>query len=236
MAKFNEFDKLKIQIKNELYTNPRKIKSGKALGLSFYTDKVNDLIATFSGKICSSNCYFGGITSENYKLILEALNDNFGIIITQFNFLNSTVLSFDVKKDLILDFSSSLYISTIREFSLLSTNKVIQIDFLNNLGFEESLLIKSSNKTTRDSFLIYSKFAEIYANRRKYPEYFKQFDAEFLEKNKYTIRLERRLASFKDMRKALNITESRPVTVKDVLFSRVDLVQEKFNQLIQKGE
>ena len=97
-------------------------------------------------------------------------------------------------------------------------------------------MIKSSNKTTRDSFLIYSKFAEIYANRRKYPEYFKQFDAEFLEKNKYTIRLERRLASFKDMRKALNITESRPVTVHDVLFSRVDLVQEKFNQLIQKGE
>ena len=98
------------------------------------------------------------------------------------------------------------------------------------------MLVKSSNKTTRDSFLIYSKFAEIYANRRRYPEYFNQFDAEFLEKNKYTIRFERRLASFKDMRKALNITESRPVTVQEVLFSRIDLVQEKFNQLTKKGE
>ena len=42
VAKFNEFDKLKIQIKNELYTNPRKIKKGKSLGLSFYTDQAND--------------------------------------------------------------------------------------------------------------------------------------------------------------------------------------------------
>ena len=93
---------------------------------------------------------------------------------------------------------------------------------------------KSSNKMTRDSLLIYSKLTEIYANRRKYQEYFNQFDTEFLEKNKYTIRLERRLASFKDMRKALNIVESRPVTVQDVLFSRVDMVQEKFNELIGK--
>ena len=235
MVKFNEFDKLKIQIKNELYTNPRKIKNGKSLGLSFYTDKANDLIITISGKICSSMCDFGSVTCENYIVILDKLSQ-YGIFISPFDFLNSTVFAFDVKKDIILDSPSSLYISAIRESSLLSTNKVIQIDFLNKLGFEESLLIKSSNKTTRDSFLIYSKFTEIYANRRKYPEYFNQFDSEFLEKNKYTIRLERRLASFKDMRKALNITESRPVTVKDVLFSRVDLVQEKFNQLIQKGE
>lgn len=236
MAKFNEFDKLKIQIKNELYTNPRKIKKGKSLGLSFYTDQANDLIITISGKICSSNCDFGSVTCTNYNIIIDKLSQKYGIIISTFNFLNSTVFTFDVKKDLILDFPSSLYISAIRESSLLSTNKILHIDFLNKLGFEESLLIKSSNKTTRDSFLIYSKFTEIYANRRKYPEYFNQFDSEFLEKNKYTIRLERRLASFKDMRKALNITESRPVTVQEVLFSRIDLVQEKFNQLIQKGE
>jgi len=236
MHTLNEFDKLKIQVKKNSYVNPQKIKTGKSLGLSFYNDQANDLIATFSGKICSSKDDFGGITHENYNLILETLTDNWGIIITPFNFLNSTVFAFDVKKDIILDSPSSLYISAIRESSLLSTNKILHIDFLNKLGFEESLLIKSSNKTTRDSFLIYSKFTEIYANRRKYPEYFNQFDSEFLEKNKYTIRLERRLASFKDMRKALNITESRPVTVQEVLFSRIDLVQEKFNQLIQKGE
>ena len=236
MVKFNEFDKLKIQVKSDVYTNPRKIKSGKALGLSFYTDKVNDLIATFSGKICSSNCDFGGITRKNYNIILEKLCKEYKIIISPLNFLNSTVFAFDVKKDIILDSPSSLYISAIRESSLLATNKILHIDFLNKLGLEESLLIKSSNKSTRDSFLIYSKFAEIYANRRKYQEYFNQFDTEFLEKNRYTIRLERRLASFKDMRKALHIEETRPVTVLDVLFSRVDLVQEKFNQLIQKGE
>ena len=235
MVKFNEFDKLKIQVKSDFYTNPRKIKSGKALGLSFYTDKVNDLIATFSGKICSSNCDFGSITCENYTTLLDKLSQN-EIIIYPFSFLNSTVLSFDVKKDLILNSSTCNYLSALRESLSVSTRKNLLMDFYNEIGFNESILVKSSNKTTRDSLLIYSKLTEKYANRRKYPEYFKQFDAEFLEKNKYTIRLERRLASFKDMRKALNITESRPVTVKDVLFSRVDLVQEKFNQLIQKGE
>ena len=236
MAKYNEFDKIKVKVIKENYQNLQKIKTGKALGLSFYIDKENDLIATFSGKVCSSACNFGGITRENYNIILEKLSKEYKIIISPLNFLNSTVFAFDVKKDIILDSPSSLYISAIRESSRLSTNKVIQIDFLNNLGFEESLLIKSSNKTTRNSLLIYSKLTEIYAHRRKHQEYFNQLDTEFLEQNKYTIRLERRLASFKDMRKALNITESRPVTVKDVLFSRVDLVQEKFNQLIQKGE
>ena len=231
----NQFDKIKVKVIKENYQNPQKTKSGKSLGLSFYIDEANDLIATFSGKICSSTCDFGSITFENYITLLDKLSQN-EIIIYPFSFLNSTVLSFDVKRDLILNSPSCNYLSALREFLSVATRKNLLIDFYNEIGFNESILVKSSNKTTRDSLLIYSKLTEIYANRRKYPEYFKQFDAEFLEKNKYTIRLERRLASFKDMRKALHLEETRPVTVLDVLFSRVDLVQEKFNQLIQKGE
>ena len=225
-------DKLKILLNPLQYKQEKKLTKMYSMGIQGYINPNNCLILTLSGKITSNQYSLGGITKENYYQIPEILFSKFGLLIDKNVLLNKVkVLAVDVKKDIFLENPPHLYISALNEAIKPYTRKVQTLIFEKDLGYEDSILVKPTTKTTKQSLSIYSKYKEIFIRRHSQLEYFEQFSEDFLESCKNILRIESRLNSFKEIRSAFHIERKGEVYLRDILFSDVNVLYEYLHKL-----
>lgn len=226
----NEFDKLKLLLKNGTYIAPRRKDS--CLGAEYYINKNGELILTLSGKITSNDSYFGGITQKDILFVLEYLQNNLGVIIPPKIFTSAKVLNTDVKIDVLVNCDIPKYISSLKERMYKKTSKIEMITHCKEIGFEYSLLVKYTTKSGKDSLTIYAKLEELKAHKNSDFGYFDSFDKKFLELHKNTIRIERRLQSFSAMRKAFKLKHKGDIKLYELLNSTINIVKERLNELL----
>lgn len=204
----------KISVKKEILKN--------IVGLREITYINNSFLLDVSGKITADEGNLGLIHKNNVKDVFEKI-DNTGIL--RFNgspVEASQVLYLDVTKD--VEVESPL--ETLTAIELLATqrkhkNKILQFK---NSG----LIIKPHAKSTSDSLGIYLKYKEIIQNKSpKNLIYIEKIGAETIEKTKNTLRIERHLGTFKDIRKAFK-TNTEKIKLDEILYSKENPVKEKF--------
>ena len=224
-------DKLKLLLKPTQYIEINPFERLSSLGIEAFKQATNATVLNLSGKIVSSSNSCGGITPNNYKNVLQKLEQE-GILIKEQDFLsNVKVLAVDVTKDIIVQDEPKFYISALREALCPYTRKIQILIYEKDLGAKESLLIKPITKTSRSSLCIYSKYSELIAHRHKEPAYFEQFSPQFLETCKNLLRFELRLTSFRALREAFHIERKGTIFVKDLLFSECNVIYEYMNNL-----
>ena len=215
----NDFDTFsnKITVKKEILNNIVGVREISYINNSFLLD--------VSGKITAANGNLGLIHKNNIKEIFEKI-DNTGIL--RFNSSPveaSQVLYLDVTKDVEVENP----LETLTAIELLATqrkhkNKIL--DYKNS-----GLIIKPHAKSVSDSLAIYLKYKEIIQNKSpKNRLYIEKIGIETIEKIKKTVRLERHLGTFKDIRKAFK-TNSKKIRLKEILHSKKNPVKDKFCEI-----
>ena len=207
----------KISVKKEILNNVIGVREISYINNSFLLD--------VSGKITAANGNLGLIHKNNIKEIFEKI-DNTGIL--RFNSSPveaSQVLYLDVTKDVEVENP----LETLTAIELLATqrkhkNKIL--DYKNS-----GLIIKPHAKSVSDSLAIYLKYKEIIQNKSpKNLLYIEKIGSETIEKTKKTVRLERHLGTFKDIRKAFK-TNSKKIRLKEILHSKKNPVKDKFCEI-----
>ncbi len=207
----------KISVKKEILNNVIGVREISYINNSFLLD--------VSGKITAANGNLGLIHKNNIKEIFEKI-DNTGIL--RFNSSPveaSQVLYLDVTKDVEVENP----LETLTAIELLATqrkhkNKIL--DYKNS-----GLIIKPHAKSVSDSLAIYLKYKEIIQNKSpKNLIYIEKIGIETIEKIKKTVRLERHLGTFKDIRKAFK-TNSKKIRLKEILHSKKNPVKDKFCEI-----
>ncbi len=207
----------KISVKKEILNNIVGVREISYINNSFLLD--------VSGKITAANGNLGLIHKNNIKEIFEKI-DNTGIL--RFNSSPveaSQVLYLDVTKDVEVENP----LETLTAIELLATqrkhkNKIL--DYKNS-----GLIIKPHAKSVSDSLAIYLKYKEIIQNKSpKNRLYIEKIGIETIEKIKKTVRLERHLGTFKDIRKAFK-TNSKKIRLKEILHSKKNPVKDKFCEI-----
>lgn len=212
----NKFDVVnnKVTVKKEILNNIVGVREISYINNSFLLD--------VSGKITAANGNLGLIHKNNIKEVFEKIDDT-GIL--RFNGLpvdDAQVLYLDVTKD--VEVESPL--ETLTAIELLATqrkhkNKIL--DYKNS-----GLIIKPHAKSVSDSLAIYLKNKEILQNKSpKNLIYIEKIGTETIEKTKNTLRIERHLGTFKDIRKAFK-TNTEKIKLDEILYSKENPVKEKF--------
>ena len=186
----------------------------------------------FTSKIYIKKDELTDISFDNIRYYTEELAKKKGIITTADALLNMRVCWLDCKKDVQVVNPQEM-LSYLRELAYQSTLKNEIITFIKDLGFEQSLVIKSSCKTVKDSLSIYTKVDEMYAHRADDWEYYNNFSQVFFENNKNLLRFERRLQDAKAIKKAMHWDKKEPVRLIDVLEHPHNIVGEKVKQVFK---
>lgn len=203
-----------------------------AMGCNYKVRDNRTIRLGVTGKLMATSQCCGGINRDNYKEALNEINDKLGLNICEYDFLNKGfICTLDIKKDINVKGLTNNYISALREKLYKKTSNVELLTFEKRIGFEESILIKPTTKTGRDSLTIYSKYLELLAHKYNDLTYFNQFSTEFLESCQRVIRIERRLQSFHAIRNAFHLIKGK-VYMRDVLFSNIDVVEERLSKLL----
>ena len=117
-------DKLKLLLKPTQYIEINPFERLSSLGIEAFKQATNATVLNLSGKIVSSSNSCGGITPNNYKNVLQKLEQE-GILIKDQDFLsNVKVLAADVTKDIIVQDEPKFYISALREALCPYTRKI----------------------------------------------------------------------------------------------------------------
>lgn len=212
----------KISVKKEILNNVIGVREISYINNSFLLD--------VSGKITAANGNLGLIHKNNIKEIFEKI-DNTGIL--RFNSSPveaSQVLYLDVTKDVEVENP----LETLTAIELLATqrkhkNKIL--DYKNS-----GLIIKPHAKSVSDSLAIYLKYKEIIQNKSpKNLIYIEKIGSETIEKAKNTLRIERHLGTFKDIRKAFK-TDIEKIRLEEILNSKGDPVKEKLCEVTANNE
>lgn len=190
---------------------------------------------TITSKFYTQRDLLPKISKDNINYYVEELAKQKGIITTAETLLNIPIYWLDVKKDVPVTNPSEM-LSYMRELAYQSTSKNEIISFVKDLGFEQSLLIKSSCKTVKDSLCIYTKTDEIYAHRAYDWEYYNNFSSDFLYNNRNLLRFERRLQNAKAIKKAIRWDKKEPVRLIDIFKCPYNIVGEKVKQVFNVGE
>lgn len=194
-----------------------------------------ELRCEFTGKVLKNANTLELIGSDNIYLVSETIEDTTGVRIELDVLLSSRLTQVDVTEDLYFEKEKlSDYISTFREMANKSTYKSLINSFRNDLGFENSILIRSSCKTVKDSLTVYKKFDEMYSKRKKDNGYYNSFSAEFLEECKKILRFERRIIGKRQISRALHLPARADVNLNAVFNSEHNLVKEKIFELVGK--
>lgn len=194
-----------------------------------------ELYVEFSGKTVATSTYLGGVTMANVNILPAIIKRKTGVSVSLDVLLNSRVTTVDVKHDMQLPHPIIVdnYISLLREMAFQSTGKTECISYDKKCGFDHSILIKPTTKTTYDSLAIYNKYTEILDKRRNDGGYFKSFDTEFLERTvKHVIRFERRIRRARELRRAFHLKKNETVTLYKILNCKFDVVGEKVNKIL----
>lgn len=212
----------KMKVKKEILKNIVGVREITYLKDSFLLD--------ISGKITADEGNLGLIHKNNIKEVFEKIDDT-GIL--RFNgspVEASQVLYLDVTKD--VEVESPL--ETLTAIELLATqrkhkNKILQFK---NSG----LIIKPHAKSVSDSLAIYLKNKEILQNKSpKNLLYIEKIGSKTIEKTKNTLRIERHLGTFKDIRKAFK-TYTEKIRLEEILNSKENPVKEKFCEVTANNE
>lgn len=190
---------------------------------------------TMTSKLYMQRNSLHGIAEDNISHYIEELAKQKGIITTAETLLNMPIYWLDVKKDVPVTNPSEM-LSYMRELAYQSTSKNEIVSFVKDLGFEQSLLIKSSAKTVKDSLMVYTKTDEMYAHRNDDIEYYNNFSSDFFVKNGNLLRFERRLQNAKAIKKAMHWDKKETVRLIDVLKCPYNIVGEKVKQVFKVGE
>ncbi len=212
----------KMTVKKEILNNIVGVREISYINNSFLLD--------VSGKITAANGNLGLIHKHNIKEIFEKI-DNTGIL--RFNSSPveaSQVLYLDVTKDVEVENP----LETLTAIELLATQRKHKNKIL---PFKNSgLIIKPHAKSVSDSLAIYLKYKEIIQNKSpKNLIYIEKIGAETIEKTKNTVRFERHLGTFKDIRKAFK-TDSEKIRLEEILNSGENPVKEKFCEVTANNE
>lgn len=220
----NDFDTFsnKITVKKEILKNIVGVREITYLKDSFLLD--------ISGKITADKGILGLIHKNNIEQVFEKV-ENTGIL--RFNgspVEASQVLYLDVTKDIEVENP----LETLTAIELLATQRKHKNKIL---PFKNSgLIIKPHAKSISDSLAIYLKYKEILQNKSpKNLIYIEKIGIETIEKTKKTVRLERHLGTFKDIRKAFK-TNSKKIRLKEILHSKKNPVKDKFCEITSSNE
>lgn len=190
----------------------------------------NGIWLTVSGKTVATKNSLTGITKENIKFLIRVLQNKLGLTVAESSFLNMQVYCVDLKKDVIVDYDDvSGLLSYMRELAYKNTTKQEILSYYNQYGFENSVLVKSTCKTIKDSLLIYDKKQEIFKNRKSDFDYFNNFSSDFFKTNQNILRFERRLQKAKNIRKAFH---SQSIRLEDLLNSPYNVLGEKVCEVL----
>ena len=237
--KYCEIDKYGIIIPLNTLNNRKKWYSYNP----HITAKSNygNLMLTVSSKVIMEYNKLGCISEDNIKYHPEIIFNSTGFDIDLETILTSHSFWLDMKTDTYNNTGrpNKDVLSSLRERANTCThrNEVISYKDLpddsvshdKNIGFKNSVLIRSCYKSVKDSLMIYDKIKEIKANRRT--DYFNNFSKDFLFDNKNILRFERRLQNKNAIIKAFHLEHQDYVTLLDVFNSDVDVVAEKVNQI-----
>lgn len=190
----------------------------------------NSFLLDVSGKITADKGILGLIHKNNIEQVFEKV-ENTGIL--RFNgspVEASQVLYLDVTKDIEVENP----LETLTAIELLATQRKHKNKIL---PFKNSgLIIKPHAKSVSDSLAIYLKYKEILQNKSpKNLIYIEKIGIETIEKTKKTVRLERHLGTFKDIRKAFK-TNSKKIRLKEILHSKKNPVKDKFCEITSSNE
>lgn len=221
----------KIKPKSLDYNNPY-------INLCFIK-RSSSYLLKFGSKLLNQNDSLQGYNISNIEKVIPVLNKNLSFTyFTLETLLNSQVYWVDVKVDVnnTTNVSTEDFMSILRDLSSTKTNKLELLEykrenksFIKGIGYNKSLLIKSTCKTVNDSLMIYPKIEEIYNLRHKDPEYYNRFSTEFKIKNANLIRFERRLQNSRNIKKAYGLTK-RPLLL-DILTSSRAVVSQRVHEL-----
>ena len=220
----NDFDTFsnKITVKKEILNN--------VIGVREITYINNSFLLDVSGKITADKGILGLIHKNNIEQVFEKV-ENTGIL--RFNgspVEASQVLYLDVTKDIEVENP----LETLTAIELFATQRKHKNKIL---PFKNSgLIIKPHAKSVSDSLAIYLKYKEIISNKSpKNQLYIEKIGAEAVEKIKNTVRLERHLGTFKDIRKAFK-TNTEKIKLDEILYSKGNPVKDKFCEITSSHE
>lgn len=212
---------------NNPYINLRSIKRNSSFLLKF------------GSKLLDQNDSLNGYNISNIEKVVPMLNNHLSLpYFTLKTLLNSQVYWVDVKVDVnnTTNVSTEDFMSILRDLATTKTNKLELLEykkenssFIKGIGYNKSLLIKSTCKTVNDSLMIYPKIEEIYSLRHKDPEYYNRFSAEFKMENTNLIRFERRLQNSRNIKKNYGLPKN-PLLL-DILTSSRAVVSQRVNEL-----
>ena len=202
---------------------------------------------TVSSKVVMEKNKFGCINQDNIVFHPEIIFNATGYVIDLETILSSPLFWFDVKTDTFNNtgIPNKDVLSSLRERANAHTQKQEVIaykdfddvendcnvaSFDKKMGYLNSVVIRSTAKTVKDSTVIYDKIKEIKANKWHGADYYNNFSEDYLLEHGYTLRFERRFQSSKDIIKAHHFTDIKQVTLRDIFNSDVDVVAEKVNQ------
>ncbi len=191
---------------------------------------------TCSGREVAEYDSLEAIIMDKMPNLVERLAENKGLIVTADTLLDMAVACIDCKIDVAVSDKPAM-LSFLRELAYQNTSKTEVISYYNQLGFENSILIKPSCKTVKDSLLVYSKVDEIIANKTENEDYYNNFSRKFLNDNAHLLRFERRLQKSKWVKRAFHLEDKHGMaTLRDVLESPYNVVGEKVRQVFKIEE
>lgn len=189
----------------------------------------------FSGKIFAKPWFLGGLYEDNIEELQAYIRANINIDIPIDVLLDSRISTVDIKQDMLFPHTSILefYISRMREMVSPQTRKAEGITFKSSIGFDSSIVIRSTCKSVRDTLSIYIKLNEIYANRQKDCGYYESLDDEFVDSIvRNIIRFERRISDAKHLREWLGLDNGETVCLRKIFECPFNIIQAKVEQAL----
>ena len=229
----NNIDTFVIRAEKGTYNAERLIPTSKFDHINAWIDRKNgDLRLRVGAKVLKTPDDLGSIIStDDVAKLPPIINAATGVEISTKALINSSLTIADIKKDIEFDEPLPYVVSALREMASISTSKNEILTYYNDIGYDNSLLIKSTYKTIKDSLCIYNKFNEMYSKRNCDGGYYYSLSDELKKKYKNVLRFERRIQWAKALRKALNVPKGEKVTLQHVLECPYDLVGDKVNSL-----
>ena len=230
----NIIDAFEIRVEHGCYDARSIIPTSKFDHIHAGIDRrTGELKLRVGAKVLMTPNDLGSITSISDMGKLPTLIERCtGVKVSTGAMFKSRLTSLDVKKDVHFPEPLEDVLSALREMSSISTNKQEVLTYYNDVGYKNSILIKSTSKSVKDSLCVYNKLYEIWLKRKKDKGYYFSVPTQLREKYKDVLRFERKIRWAAALRKALKLPEGERVTLKHVFDSPYDLVGEKVKGLI----